>query len=232
MAGYLRNTGAEKDLDVVKAAEHVLFRAQLPAALDYLSRCGRIKYEDFLNVHRILFSGLYPWAGLDRLAVVPDKAISKGSVYFCHPRDCQRAVEDGLSRAQEKKQMATRPGFIMGLFAYGHPFLDGNGRTMLLVHAELCFRAGISVDWTRSRKAPYLQALTLEIESPNAGHLDAYLLPLLDAPVPRAQWQNTVMALPGLDGANVEADSAASYSDPRVASGYAKFEHDRAYSLR
>jgi cell filamentation protein len=76
MAGYLRNTGAEKDLDVVKAAEHVLFRAQLPAALDYLSRCGRIKYEDFLNVHRILFSGLYPWAGLDRLAVVPDKAIS------------------------------------------------------------------------------------------------------------------------------------------------------------
>jgi cell filamentation protein len=137
-----------------------------------------------------------------------------------------------LSRAQEKKQMATRPGFIMGLFAYGHPFLDGNGRTMLLVHAELCFRAGISVDWTRSRKAPYLQALTLEIESPNAGHLDAYLFPLLDAPVPRAQWQNTVMALPGLDGANVEADSAASYSDPRVASGYAKFEHDRAYSLR
>lgn len=34
--GYLRNTSAEKDLTVVKAAEHTLFRAQLPEALAFL----------------------------------------------------------------------------------------------------------------------------------------------------------------------------------------------------
>lgn len=154
-AGYLRNTAAEKDLALVKVAEHALFRAQLPQALNFLARCPRIGYDDFLAVHRILFGGLYPWAGTDRVELIPDKAITKGDVYFCHPRDCRRAIEDGLARAQERGQMADRPGLIMGLFAYGHPFLDGNGRTMLLVHAELCMRAGMSVDWTRTRKDDY-----------------------------------------------------------------------------
>lgn len=229
IAGYLRNNGAEKDLAVVKAAEHALFRAQLPAALKYLAQCRRIGYEDFLTVHRLLFGGLYPWAGIDRAEVMPEKAISKGGVYFCHPRDCRRAVDDGLAHAQEKRQMPTRPGFIMGLFAYGHPFLDGNGRTMLLVHAELCFRAGMSIDWTRTQKEPYLQALTREIEAPNSGHLDAYLLPFIDAPIPREQWQASVTVMPGLDGADVQADTAAAYSDPQVASGYAEFERKRGY---
>lgn len=92
---------------------------------------------------------------------------------------------DWNTQVQERGQISTRPGLIMGLFAYDHPFLDGNGRTMLLVHAELCFRAGMSVDWTRTQKDPYLRALTLEIEAPNDGHLDAYLAPFVSAAVPR-----------------------------------------------
>jgi len=228
-AGYLRNTGAEKDLSIIKAAEHALFRAQLPIALANLAKCRRIGYEDFLNVHKLLFGGLYPWAGLDRAAIMPEKAVSKGTVYFCHPRDCRRAVEDGLARAQEKGEILTRPGFIMGLFAYGHPFLDGNGRTMLLVHAELCFRAGLSIDWTRTQKESYLHALTLEIEAPNSGHLDNYLRQFVGAPIPREQWQSTVAVMPGLDGVNAQADAAAGYADPQVASGYAEFERKRGY---
>lgn len=228
-AGYLRNVDCEKDLSIIKVAEHALFRAQLPVALDYLANCKRINYADFLHVHRLLFGDLYPWAGSDRAEIMPEIAISKGSVYFCHPRDCRRAVEDGLSRAQEKGQMRSRPGFIMGLFAYGHPFLDGNGRTMLLVHAELCFRAGISIDWTRTQKDPYIKALSLELESPNSGHLDAYLLPFIGKTIPREQWQASVAVMPGLDGSDFDADAAERYSDPKVASGYVEFERKRGY---
>lgn len=60
-AGYLRNVEAEKDLEIVKMAEHQLFRAQLPEALNFLSKLKRIEYADFLTVHQILFSSLYPW---------------------------------------------------------------------------------------------------------------------------------------------------------------------------
>ena len=34
-AGYLRNFEGEKNLDIVKMAEHELFRAELPEAVDY-----------------------------------------------------------------------------------------------------------------------------------------------------------------------------------------------------
>lgn len=230
-AGYLRNHDREKNLAIVKIAEHELFRAQLPTALEYLASRKRIAYSDFLEVHRILFEGLYPWAGKDRAEVLPDKAVKKGSLYFCHPQSCQRAVSEALSIAQDKKQMAIRPGFVMGMFAYAHPFLDGNGRTMLLVHAELCFRAKISVNWLLTNKQSYLDALTAEIEAPNDGQLDAYLQPFIEEPIPRENWLKSVASLPGLDGVNAPADAAAGYSDPAIAEAYRDFENRRGYQF-
>lgn len=230
-AGYLRNFAGEKNLDLVKTAEHQLFRAQLPTALSYLARRRQIRYECLLEVHRILFGGLYPWAGQDRSITFPDRAVRKASVYFCDPKDCRRAVELGLNMAATPGEMMRRPGHIMGLFAYGHPFLDGNGRTILLVHAELCYRAGFSIDWTRTAKGPYLQALTREIEDPNGGHLDDYLRPFIDKQIPREHWLDVVHQLPGLDGAADVVETSAPYSDPDVAEQYREFERRRGYRL-
>lgn len=229
--GYLRNTAGEKDLEIIKIAEHELFRAQLPTALEFLAQCKTIDYSDFLEVHRILFSVLYPWAGVDQNTVLPDRSISKGEVYFCHPKDCRRAIEEGLSFAQDKKQMAVKPGFIMGMFAYGHPFLDGNGRTMLLVHAELCFRANMSIDWISADKIAYLEVLTREIEDPHAGLLDQYLRPYIGEKILRNQWLESISILPGLDGVNAGVDSSAQYADPKVAQSYQAFERRRGYKL-
>jgi cell filamentation protein len=92
----------------------------LGEALDYLSKRKIIEYDDFLEVHRILFSAYYPWAGQDRLSTTPHKAINKGSVSFCHPSDIRRAVDYGLQLGQNKKSMQHRLGEVMGLFAYGH----------------------------------------------------------------------------------------------------------------
>lgn len=228
-AGYLRNYDGEKNLEIVKIAEHQLFRAQLHRALEFLASRKRISYEDFLEVHRILFVGLYPWAGKDRAQVLPDKAVKKADLYFCHPQSCRRAVEEALAVAQDKKEMAIRPGFVMGMFAYGHPFLDGNGRTMLLVHAELCYRANISVNWLRTSKQSYLDALTLEIEFPNQGHLDVYLKPFVEPKTPRDIWLKTVSAMPGLDGLYAPTDDVAGYSDPVIAKEYQDFERRRGY---
>lgn len=79
--GYLRS--GEKDLEIVKVLEHELFRANLPDAVLYLQKAKPITYKHFLQVHHILFSGVYPWAGQDRTATAPESAISKGeSVWF------------------------------------------------------------------------------------------------------------------------------------------------------
>lgn len=231
-AGYLRNTQREKDLKIVKILEHQLFRTQLPQALEYLSRRSRIEYRDFLEVHQILFGALYPWAGQDRMQTLPDRAVTRGDVYFCEPSLCERAVSEGLRLGQDPLVMAHRPGHVMGFFAYGHPFLDGNGRTMLLVHAELCMRAGISVDWPRTTKAAYLKALTDEIEDPKGGHLDKYLQPYVAPAVTREWWLQSAANLPGLDGAGPSTDAAHSYADPDVREQYQQFERRRGYDLR
>jgi cell filamentation protein len=63
----------------------------------------------------------------------------------------------------------------MGYLAFGHPFLDGNGRTIMVIHAQLAQRAGFSVDWAKTDKTAYLAALTKAIDEPGKGHLDASL---------------------------------------------------------
>jgi hypothetical protein len=47
--------------------------------------------------------------------------------------------------------MKARSGEIMGYLAYGHPFLDGNGRTIMTAHSALAQRAGFSIDWTATK---------------------------------------------------------------------------------
>ena len=175
VAGYLRNVRKDKDETKIKHFEHNLFRVNLERALTYLATKKVLAYLDFLEVHRILFSDYYPWAGKDRSSTLPDRAVVKGDVMFCHPQDSRRAVETGLSLGQDSIVMAHNPGEVMGLFAYGHPFLDGNGRTMLLVHLGLSYRAGFSISWADTSKAEYLGALSLEIDKPGRGVLDAYL---------------------------------------------------------
>jgi len=230
-AGYLRNHHKEKDLAIVQQLEHELFRANLGEAMNYLAQCRTLGYEEFLTVHRILFSAIYPWAGQDRSTVAPTVAVSKAGIWFCHPRDARRAVEEGLKIARDPEQFRQRLGEVMGLFAYGHPFLDGNGRTMLLVHSELCHRAGISIDWQRTSKAGYLAALSEEIESPGKRQLDNYLKPFVGAAQARDSWGGSIYDLRGLDGRGTENTIEGEYSDADVSEKYREFERNRGYQI-
>jgi cell filamentation protein len=188
-----------------------------------------LQYEDFLEVHRILFVDYYPWAGQDRIVTAPNKSITKGDVLFCQPQDIRRAVDYGLRLGQDKKTMQHKLGEVMGLFAYGHPFLDGNGRTMLLIHHELAYRAGFSVRWEATDKQNYLTALTKEICHPGQGHLDGYMIPFKGERLERGHWGERVFAMRGLDSAENFEDQARSLSDPSVFERYQKFEAARAY---
>ena len=44
-------------------------------------------------------------------------------------------------------KMRVNPGEVFGALAYAHPFLEGNGRTIMTVHADLARRAGFHIDW-------------------------------------------------------------------------------------
>ena len=225
--GYLRNFVGEKDSEIVRRLEHTSFTTGIDPAFDRLATIKRISYQDVLDTHKILFEAVYPWAGQDRLQTTPDLAVSKGPVLFAYPKDIQRAVDFALDRGQDKVFMAAKPGEIMGYLAYGHPFLDGNGRTIMVVHGVLAQRAGLSVDWAATTKSDYLSALTKELDSPGKGHLDAYLKPFVREAVADDRLAAEIAQAPGLDGNSRQNEVLGKTNDPALQARYEEQELKR-----
>jgi cell filamentation protein len=204
--GYLRNFEKEKDLAIVKRAENASFMTGLDEAFAHLAESKVLTYGDVLKTHGILFAAIYPWAGQDRSQTAPKLTIKKGAVIFANAPEIRAAVEFALQKGQDRAYMRAKPGEIMGYLAYGHPFLDGNGRAIMTVHSVLAQRAGFSIDWSATKKDAYLDALTKEIENPPKGHLDAYLKPLMRDPVAYEQLASVIVQAPGLDGSVQDAE--------------------------
>jgi cell filamentation protein len=198
--GYLRNYEKEKDVDIIRRLEHASFATGLDEAFARLAKIERLHYQHVLDTHRVLFDAIYPWAGQDRTQTAPDIAVSKGDVLFAHPNDVRPAIDYALTHGQDKAFMAAKPGEVMGYLAYGHPFLDGNGRTIMVVHSVLAQRAGFSIDWAKTDKADYLVALTQELDAPGKGILDRYLKPFMGEAIAYDKLGASVMQAPGLDG--------------------------------
>jgi cell filamentation protein len=198
--GYLRNYEKEKDVDIIRRLEHASFATGLDEAFARLAEAMSLRYEHVLDTHRILFDAIYPWAGQDRTQTAPDIAVSKADVLFAHPNDIRPAIDYALTHGQDKAFMASKPGEVMGYLAYGHPFLDGNGRTIMVVHSVLAQRAGFSIDWAKTDKTDYLRALTQELDAPGKGILDAYLKPFVGKAIAYDKLGASVMQAPGLDG--------------------------------
>jgi cell filamentation protein len=216
--GYLRNVAKAKDPAVVQRLQHNSFLTGIDTALVHLERQPTLTYGDVLHTHETLFEGVFPWAGEDRLANAPDLFVTKGTVLFAHPKDIRKAIDYALQKGQDKAFMRQEPGDVMGYLAHAHPFLDGNGRTIMLVHAELARRAGFRIDWGSTGKEDYLTALTAELEDPGKGNLDQYLKPFIRDGA-AGSVGDAIKAAPGLDGNNADA-VAGRTDDPALKAQY------------
>ncbi|WP_079774174.1 Fic/DOC family protein [Salmonella bongori] len=231
-AGYLQNALQLKEPEEVKRAEHLAFEASIEIAFNYLAQTEIIDYQAVLKVHEILFSDFYPWAGKDRNELVPHLAVFKGSqdnprhTVFERPDSIRMAVEYALYLANNKQRFRERPGEVMGLLASSHPFLDGNGRTILLVFMELAFRAGFAIDWSQTSKNDYLRALSEEIGEPSKRHLDRYLEPFVVNITNRDAWPAIIGGIKGLDGLDKENISYESLDDPEVQKIYMTYRSE------
>jgi cell filamentation protein len=204
--GYLRNIALEKDLGIVRRLEHVSFTTGLDDAFKHLSEIKQLTYQDVLDTHKTLFEAVYPWAGDDRAHNAPELAVSRGGVLFAHPQDIRRAIDVALTKGQARDFMQRKPGEVMGYLAFAHPFLEGNGRTIMVVHATLAQQAGISIDWASTDKGAYLDALTQEIDNPGKGILDDYLKPFIRPAVAHERLAGHIREMSGLSGAAGDED--------------------------
>ncbi len=233
-AGYLRNTLKSKSAKEIKFQEHLFFRANILEAGNYLKTRENINYKDFREVHKILFEGFYPWAGQDRHTLGVARYVTKADrVTFVASEESERAVSHGLSLGNNTEYIAKRPGEVMGLFAWGHPFLDGNGRAMVVVHTELMARAGLFIDWGQSEKNAYLQALTTELDSPNNRILDKYLNKIAQPLTAHRTLHEKILEIEGLEGVGDDIDTDVSYdeNDPVGQRRYQEKLQSRRYTI-
>jgi cell filamentation protein len=217
--GYLRNLAQEKDPSIVKRLEHASFTTGIDDAFAALEKKKALAYGDVLSTHKMLFEAMYPWAGQDRATTAPNIAVSRGGVLFAHPKYIQNAIEHALKLGNDPKTMREKPGEVMGYLAHGHPFLDGNGRTIMVIHSILANRAGFSIDWASTDKTEYLRTLTKELDDPGKGILDKYLEPYFRPAV--TDLKEHIAATRGLDGGTDDADTVrGSNDDPAVQAEY------------
>jgi len=217
--GYLRNVAKAKDPEIVQRLLHNSFLTGIDPALDHLKARPALSYADVLQVHKTLFEAVFPWAGEDRQVNASHIFVKKGAVIFAHPNDIRKAIDYALEKGQDKAFMAERPGEVMGYLAYGHPFLDGNGRTIMLIHAELARRAGVRIDWVATDKDQYLAALTQELEQPSKGKLDAYLRSFIRKGSETKDIADAIKGAPGLDGGSA-GTVAGETSNPTLKAQY------------
>jgi len=164
-------------LDIIRHLELAAFQERIHLALRYLKIPRILQYEHITQTHKTLFASLYPWAGSDRLQNAPDIAIGKAGYQklFAHPVDIRRAADYALKTAQKPGYLRARPGEIFGLLALSHPFLEGNGRTILTFYSELSRRNGFHVSWEEIAKDEFLETLTGELLQPGRA-LDSLVL--------------------------------------------------------
>lgn len=115
--------------------------------------------------------------------------------------------------------------------AYGHPFLDGNGRTIILVHSELCNRSGFSIDWIKADKEDYLNALTQELDQPATGILDRYLLQYKTDALDLDTLYEKIDAIKGLDGLDSKNRIEGDIDNPEVQKQYQNYKKQRGYTI-
>jgi cell filamentation protein len=120
----------------------------------------------------------------------------------------------------------------MGHRAFGHPFLDGNGRTIMVVHALLAQRAGFSIDWAKTDKTAYLTALTKEIKEPGKGHLDAYLTGFRASALADGKLGDALGQVAGLagDAEKEQNEVLGATNDPAVKARYESYVLKREQS--
>jgi cell filamentation protein len=208
--GYLRNFFGSKDISKVKALEDVSFQGNLDRAINTLATVDLIEYKHVLEIHKTLFGDVYPWAGQDRSVTAPGINISKAgyNAMFAQSPYVRRVTEYAIDQSRDLNIMRQQPGYILGSLAHAHPFLDGNGRTILVLHTELAHRAGISIDWIQTEKKAYLIALTTELNDPGQGHLDNYLKPFICNAIDRPQSASLLKSIKGLSPTKITDETS------------------------
>ena len=155
--GVLRNKYGIKDSQALERVERRLTAARIEQGVPR----GDFDLGHLQAIHKHLFQDIYDWAGQVRTV-----EISKGGNQF-QPRQFigigmadvhKRIRKAGYFRGTTPGEFARGAAEIIGDVNHVHPFREGNGRAQREYLKQLAARAGHTLDLTRIRRDPWLEA--------------------------------------------------------------------------
>jgi cell filamentation protein len=132
---------------------------------------GNFDAKHLQNIHKKLFSSIYPWAGEFRTV-----RISKGNSTFAYPEYIQTSLDKLLVKLREEHYLVAIPTaiftekitcYLAELNAI-HPFREGNGRCIRIFINQLAAKSGYRLSFERANANDLLVA---SIESFNGDNV-------------------------------------------------------------
>jgi cell filamentation protein len=160
--GILRNLlgiSTQEELDRQESNFSFLRSAQLhEQSID-----GNFDFVHLRDIHRVLFSDIYEWAGEIRQV-----EIQKGKTIFAHCAVLENAANhvfkilesENYLTALSATQFADRAGYYLGEINVLHPFRDGNGRAQREFIAQLARKNNFSLSWSDVSRDQMISAST------------------------------------------------------------------------
>ena len=146
----LKNKLKIRDEDKLNEAERVItMRVEADLRAEPLK--GNFDYAHLKNMHKMLFSEIYAWAGQPRTVDI-GKGVQFAMVFFLEDnaskifRDLKR---DNYLIGLPYKQAIEKLAYYLGEINVLHPFREGNGRTQRLFITYLAQATGIELDFTK-----------------------------------------------------------------------------------
>ena len=153
----LRNRFDIRNAEALAHAERLLVAQRIKEG----APLGHFDLPHLQAIHHHLFQDVYDWAGEPRTI-----EIAKGSSHFLPASRIEMGVADvhrqlsaaGFHQGLGRARFAEAAAHTIGDLNYVHPFREGNGRTQLEYLRQLGAQAGHTLDLSRLRPRPWIEA--------------------------------------------------------------------------
>lgn len=139
---------------------------------------GDFGLEHLKEIHKAIFSPVYPWAGHVR-----DHGLSKQGSVFNRPETFEAtfaSIQDYLVQRNHFKNMrkddfAKSMAFVYGKLNDAHPFREGNGRSTRYFMERLAEKAGYELDFSKVSKEEWNLAAVASFQGHGAAMEQVFL---------------------------------------------------------
>lgn len=149
----LKNLPGIKNSEELKQVEGDLTRMSM--GIVYAREYEKFNTETLCDIHRIIFGGLYEWAGEFRTIPImkPEEVLGGDTVRYAIPSEIKKQLNMASKEIARIKPTASKKDIVFKIVRITatiwqtHPFREGNTRSVVAFSVLLAAKLGVQLDY-------------------------------------------------------------------------------------